>query len=90
MSQQYRSEALAAVRETALGLHEAGVMAEQGFPEEAQATRAAWQQGDRQKAVQLVPDPLIETVSVPATLTECRERVEAYRHAGIVIRLFPP
>ena len=60
------------------------VMAEQGFPEEAQAIRAAWQQGDRQKAVQLVPDPLIETVSVAGTPTECRERVEAYRHAGIV------
>ncbi|MCY4388749.1 MAG: LLM class flavin-dependent oxidoreductase [Desulfurellaceae bacterium] len=60
------------------------VMAEQGFPEEAQAIRAAWQQGDRQKAVQLVPDPLIETVSVVGTPTECRARVEAYRDSGIV------
>ena len=59
-------------------------MAEQGFPEEARAIREAWQKGDRQKAIQLVPDPLIETVSVVGTPTECRERVEAYRHSGIV------
>ena len=59
-------------------------LAEQGFPKEAQAIREVWQQGDRQKALQLVPDPLIEAVSVTGTPTECRERIEAYRHSGIV------
>ena len=36
-------------------------MAEQGFSDEARAIREAWKQGDKEKAVQLVPDVLIET-----------------------------
>jgi len=58
-------------------------MAEQGFPEEARAIRAAWKQGDKEKAVQLVPDVLIETLSIVGTPAVCRERVEAYRQSGI-------
>jgi alkanesulfonate monooxygenase SsuD/methylene tetrahydromethanopterin reductase-like flavin-dependent oxidoreductase (luciferase family) len=58
-------------------------MAEQGFPDEARAIREAWKQGDKEKAVHLVPDVLIETLSIAGTPAECRERVEAYRQSGI-------
>ena len=59
------------------------LMAESGFPEAAQAIRTAWQKGDREGAAKLVPDELIQALGIAGTPTECRERIEAYRRAGI-------
>jgi alkanesulfonate monooxygenase SsuD/methylene tetrahydromethanopterin reductase-like flavin-dependent oxidoreductase (luciferase family) len=62
----------------------------QGFPEAAQAIRTAWRQGDQAGAADAVPDALIAAVAVAGTPTECRERIEAYRRAGIALPIIFP
>jgi probable F420-dependent oxidoreductase len=62
----------------------------QGFPEAAQAIRTAWNQGDQAGAARAVPDALIAAVAVAGTPTECRERIEAYRRAGITLPIILP
>ena len=51
------------------------LIAESGFPEAA--TRAA-------------PDAVIESTGIVGTATECRERIEAYRHSGIALPIINP
>jgi 5,10-methylenetetrahydromethanopterin reductase len=66
------------------------LMAESGFPDAAQAIRAAWQKGDRESAAKLVPDELIEALGVAGTPTQCRERIEVYRQSGIALPIIFP
>jgi alkanesulfonate monooxygenase SsuD/methylene tetrahydromethanopterin reductase-like flavin-dependent oxidoreductase (luciferase family) len=66
------------------------LMAESGFPEAAQAIKAAWDQGGQEAAAQVVPDELIEAIAVAGTPAECRERIEAYRRAGINLPIISP
>jgi alkanesulfonate monooxygenase SsuD/methylene tetrahydromethanopterin reductase-like flavin-dependent oxidoreductase (luciferase family) len=66
------------------------LLAAHGFPEAAQAIRAAWVQGDRESAARAVPDALIAAVGVAGTPEACRERVEAYRHSGIALPIINP
>ena len=66
------------------------LIAAQGFPEAAQAIRAAWGKGDQAGAARAVPDALIATVAVAGTPTECRERIEAYRRSGIALPIIFP
>jgi alkanesulfonate monooxygenase SsuD/methylene tetrahydromethanopterin reductase-like flavin-dependent oxidoreductase (luciferase family) len=66
------------------------LMAESGFPEAAQAIRAAWQKGDREGAAKLVPDELIQALGVAGTPAECRERIEDYRQSGIALPIIFP
>ena len=66
------------------------LMAESGFPEAAQAIKAAWEQGGHEAATTMVPDALIEAISVTGTPAECRGRVEAYRRAGITLPIISP
>jgi alkanesulfonate monooxygenase SsuD/methylene tetrahydromethanopterin reductase-like flavin-dependent oxidoreductase (luciferase family) len=66
------------------------LIAAQGFPEAAQAIRAAWGKGDQAGAAGAVPDALIATVAVAGTPTECRERIEAYRRSGIALPIIFP
>ena len=66
------------------------LMAESGFPEAAQAIRAAWRKGDRAGAAKLVPDELIQTMGVAGTPTECRERIESYRQSGLGLPIIFP
>jgi probable F420-dependent oxidoreductase len=66
------------------------LMAESGFPEAAQAIQAAWKQGGHDAAAKMVPDALIEAISVTGTPEECRERVEAYRRSGITLPIISP
>jgi alkanesulfonate monooxygenase SsuD/methylene tetrahydromethanopterin reductase-like flavin-dependent oxidoreductase (luciferase family) len=61
-----------------------------GFPEAAQAVRAAWVQGDREGAARAVPDALIAAVGVAGTPEVCRERIDAYRRAGIALPIINP
>jgi len=65
-------------------------MAENGFPEAAQAIRTAWTKGDRTGAAKLVPDELIQSMGVAGTPTECRERIEAYRQSGLGLPIIFP
>jgi probable F420-dependent oxidoreductase len=66
------------------------LMAESGFPEVAQAIKAAWDRGGQEAAVQVVPDELIDAISVTGRPVECRERVEAYRRSGIALPIISP
>ena len=62
-----------------------GVMEDAGFTEEVQAIREAWNQGSRARAQSLVPDELIDSMSLVGTPEECRERIQTYRDAGITL-----
>ena len=66
------------------------LIAAQGFPEAAQAIRAAWGKGDQAGAARAVPDALIAAVAVAGTPAECRERIEAYRSSGIALPIIFP
>jgi alkanesulfonate monooxygenase SsuD/methylene tetrahydromethanopterin reductase-like flavin-dependent oxidoreductase (luciferase family) len=66
------------------------LIAESGFPEAAQAIRAAWERGDREAATRAVPDAVIESTGIVGTAVECRERIEAYRHSGIALPIINP
>lgn len=66
------------------------LIAESGFPEVAQALREAWQRGNQAAAARAVPDALIEATAIVGTATECRERIEAYRHSGIALPIISP
>jgi alkanesulfonate monooxygenase SsuD/methylene tetrahydromethanopterin reductase-like flavin-dependent oxidoreductase (luciferase family) len=66
------------------------LMAESGFPEAAQAIRAAWERGDHEAATHAVPDAMIDATSVVGTPAECRARLEAYRRSGIALPIISP
>lgn len=66
------------------------LMAESGFPQAAQAIRAAWQAGDRDGAARQVPDDLIRACAIVGTPAECRERIAAYRDTGLSLPVIFP
>jgi alkanesulfonate monooxygenase SsuD/methylene tetrahydromethanopterin reductase-like flavin-dependent oxidoreductase (luciferase family) len=66
------------------------LMAESGFPDAALAIKEAWGRGGHEAATQVVPDALIEAISVSGTPAECRQRVEAYRRSGITLPIISP
>ena len=66
------------------------LMAESGFPDAAQAIKAAWDRGDRDAAQRAVPEALIDAVAVAGTAPECRARVEEYRRAGLALPIISP
>jgi alkanesulfonate monooxygenase SsuD/methylene tetrahydromethanopterin reductase-like flavin-dependent oxidoreductase (luciferase family) len=51
------------------------LIAENGFPEVAQAIHDAWERGDHEAATRAVPNALIEATGVVGTPTECQERL---------------
>ncbi|MBI4233720.1 MAG: LLM class flavin-dependent oxidoreductase [Chloroflexi bacterium] len=61
------------------------VMAEGGFHEEVEAVQTAWAEGDKARAARLVPDGLIDAMSVIGSAEECKERIQEYRKAGITL-----
>jgi alkanesulfonate monooxygenase SsuD/methylene tetrahydromethanopterin reductase-like flavin-dependent oxidoreductase (luciferase family) len=66
------------------------LMAESGFATEVEAVRAAWADGDPKRAMRLVPDGLIDRITVAGTAEECRTRIGAYRDAGITLPIVMP
>jgi len=66
------------------------LLAESGFPDVVAAVKAAWDRGDRDAAARAVPDELIDAVSIAGTPDECRERVAAYRRAGLRLPIISP
>lgn len=66
------------------------LMAESGYPEAAAAIAEAWARGDREAAARAVPDGLIDATCIAGTPEECRERIEAYRDAGIQLPILSP
>jgi alkanesulfonate monooxygenase SsuD/methylene tetrahydromethanopterin reductase-like flavin-dependent oxidoreductase (luciferase family) len=66
------------------------LLAESGFAEAAAAIRDAWQRGDRARAVQLVPDALVDAVALVGPPARCQERIAQYRDAGITVPIVTP
>jgi probable F420-dependent oxidoreductase len=66
------------------------LLAEAGFAGEVAAIKAAWDRGDREAAERLVPDALVEAVSVAGTPAECRERLGRLREAGLRLPIVSP
>ena len=66
------------------------LIAEHGFAEEAAAIAEAWSRGDRETAVALVTDAMVDATGVAGTPAECREKIEAYRDSGIDLPIISP
>jgi len=66
------------------------LMAESGFADAAHAIKAAWDRAGLEAATRMVPDALIEAISISGPPSECRERVEAYRRSGITLPIISP
>jgi len=45
----------------------------------------AWQAGDRQEALKLVPDQVVDDVLVFGDRRRVREKIEAYRRNGVTL-----
>ncbi len=54
-----------------------------GYENEARTAIEAWSAGDRKKALNSVPDSMVESIFVFGSADSCRRRLEAYRAAGI-------
>ena len=66
------------------------LMAEAGFADEVEMVRRAWREGNAAQAERLVPQGLIDRMSLPADPVERRERLAAYREAGITLPIIAP
>ena len=66
------------------------LIAESGFSEEVEAIRRAWVNEGEKVATKLVPDNLVDMVSIAGTPEGCRERVEEYRRNGITLPIIFP
>src|SRR5829696_6651402 len=66
------------------------MMAEHGFATEASAIAEAWVRGDRAAAERAVSDTLIDATSIAGTPEQCRERIAAYRAAGLDLPILSP
>ena len=66
------------------------LMAEAGFADEVELVRQAWRRGDVAQAERLVPDGLIDRMSLPTDPGARRERLAEYRSAGITLPIIAP
>ena len=66
------------------------LMENAGFTEELQAVRRAWNEGDQEKAIRLVPAELIDKIALVGSADQCRARLEEYRRAGITQPIISP
>jgi probable F420-dependent oxidoreductase len=57
--------------------------AEFGFRSEAETAIAAWQAGDRRKALESIPDRMVDSIFVIGTADYCRNRIQDYVAAGV-------
>ena len=66
-------------------------LAQNGFPEEAAAIRAAYKEGKRGLAFEsLVPDSMLRSIAITGAPDECRERIQTYRDAGVTLPIIAP
>ena len=66
------------------------LLAEAGFADEARAITAAWDRGEREHIARLVPDAMVDAVTIAGTPAECRERLARYREAGLSLPIISP
>jgi probable F420-dependent oxidoreductase len=58
-------------------------IAEQGFEAEAEAVKQAWASGDRKAAIGAMSDRLVDALAISGPVEHCKERIEAFREAGL-------
>ena len=66
------------------------LLAESGFADAVAAIKTAWDRGDREGAVGLVPDALIDAVALAGPPQRCRERLGRYRETGLGLPIITP
>ena len=66
------------------------LMIDAGFPEEIEDVRVAWEAGNIQEALDLVPGGLIDKIGLVGTAEEVREKLADYREAGITLPIVSP
>ena len=66
------------------------LLAESGFPDEAAGVARAWAEGDAAGAARAVTDEMIAATGIAGTAAECRERLDAYRDAGLDLPIISP
>ncbi len=66
------------------------LMAEAGFPDEVDEVRRAWREGNVTLAESLVPEGLINRMSLPTDPEARRERLAEYREAGLTLPIIAP
>ena len=66
------------------------LMVEAGFAEEVKAVMQAWKEGDKDRALKLVPIDLIDKITLTGTPDECRQGIQNYRQAGITLPIVSP
>ena len=66
------------------------LMEEAGYANELAQVRQTLLAGDEAKALELVPEGLIEKIAIVGTPEQCRQRIEDYRRAGISLPLISP
>jgi probable F420-dependent oxidoreductase len=66
------------------------LLAEAGFADAVRAIKDAFDRGGREAAAKVVPDELIDAVTLAGTLETCRERLVAYRQAGLALPIVSP
>jgi probable F420-dependent oxidoreductase len=54
-----------------------------GYDKEAGTAIDAWNAGDRKKALETIPDEMVEKIFVIGTAEKCRRRLDDYARAGI-------
>ena len=66
------------------------LMAEAGFADEVEMVRHAWREGNVEEAENLVPDGLIDRMSLPSDPEARTDRLAEYREAGITLPIIAP
>ena len=66
------------------------LMVDAGFPDELEQVKIAWQSGNTQEALNLVPGALIDKIGLVGTVDEVREKLSEYRKAGITLPIVSP
>jgi alkanesulfonate monooxygenase SsuD/methylene tetrahydromethanopterin reductase-like flavin-dependent oxidoreductase (luciferase family) len=66
------------------------LLAEAGFGQAVREIKTAFDRGGRDAAAAKVPDELIDAVTLAATPETCRERIDAYRRAGLALPIVSP
>ena len=67
-----------------------GLLAEAGFGDAVRAIKDAFDRGGREAAAKIVPDELIDAVALAGTPDTCRDRLAAYRRAGLALPIVSP
>ncbi len=66
------------------------LLAEAGFADAVHAIKDAFDRGGREAAAKVVPDDLIDAVTLAGTPEVCRDRLTAYRRAGLALPIVSP